>query len=60
MRWKDTLSARLATRFEGRLRHAISSVFVLDRYNINKALKGTVNGIERKFSSQYEPLLLQS
>ena len=30
------------------------SVFVLDRYHINKALKGTVSGIERKSGSQYE------
>lgn len=30
------------------------SVFVLDRYHVNKALKGTVSGIERKSGSQYE------
>ena len=31
-----------------------NSVFVLDRYHINKALKGTVSGIERKSGCQYE------
>ena len=31
-----------------------NSVFVLDRYHINKALKGAVSGIERKSGSQYE------
>lgn len=31
-----------------------NSVFVLDRYHVNKALKSTVSGIERKSGSQYE------
>lgn len=37
-----------------------NSVFVLDRYHANKALKGAVSGIERKIGSQYEHLLRQS
>lgn len=37
-----------------------NSVFVLDRYHANKALKGAVSGIERKIGSQYEYLLRQS
>ena len=37
-----------------------NSVFVLDRYHANKALKGAVSGIERKSGSQYEYLLRQS
>ncbi len=36
------------------------SVFVLDRYHINKALKAAVSGIERKSGSQYEHLLRQA
>ena len=37
-----------------------NSVFVLDRYHINKALKGTVSGIERKSGCQYEYHLRQA
>lgn len=37
-----------------------NSAFVLDRYHINKALKGTVSGIERKSGSQYEYHLRQA
>lgn len=37
-----------------------NSVFVLDRYHINKALKGAVSGIERRSGAQYEHLLRQS
>lgn len=34
-----------------------NSVFVLDQYHKNKALKGVVSGIERKVGCQYEVLL---
>lgn len=37
-----------------------NSVFVLDRYHINKALKGVVSGIERKVGCQYEYHLRQA
>ena len=37
-----------------------NSAFVLDRYHINKALKGVVSGIERKSGSQYEYHLRQA
>ena len=37
-----------------------NSVFVLDRYHINKALKGVVSGIERKSGCQYEYHLRQA
>lgn len=37
-----------------------NSVFVLDRYHINKALKGTVSGIEKKSGCQYEYHLRQA
>ena len=37
-----------------------NSVFVLDRYHINKALKGAVSGIERKSGCQYEYHLRQA
>ena len=37
-----------------------NSVFVLDRYHVNKALKGVVSGIERKSGSQYEYHLRQA
>lgn len=31
-----------------------NSVFILDRYHVNKALKGAVSGIDRKSGCQYE------
>ncbi len=37
-----------------------NSVFVLDRYHVNKALKGAVSGIERKSGCQYEYHLRQA
>jgi len=37
-----------------------NSVFVLDRYHINNALKGAVSGIERKSGCQYEYHLRQA
>lgn len=37
-----------------------NSVFVLDRYHMNKALKGAVSGIERKSGCQYEYHLRQA
>lgn len=37
-----------------------NSVFVLDRYHVNKALKGMVSGIERKSGKQYENHLRQA
>lgn len=37
-----------------------NSVFVLDRYHVNKALKQAVSGIERKSGSQYEFHLRQA
>ncbi len=37
-----------------------NSIFVLDRYHINKALKGTVSGIDRKSGCQYEYHLRQA
>lgn len=37
-----------------------NSVFVLDRYHINKALKSAVSGIERKSGCQYEYHLRQA
>lgn len=37
-----------------------NSVFVLDRYHVNKALKSAVSGIERKNGSQYEYHLRQA
>ena len=37
-----------------------NSIFVLDRYHINKALKGVVSGIERKSGCQYEYHLRQA
>ena len=37
-----------------------NSVFVLDRYHANKALKSAVSGIERKSGSQYEYHLRQA
>lgn len=37
-----------------------NSIFVLDRYHINKALKGAVSGIERKSGCQYEYYLRQA
>ncbi len=37
-----------------------NSVFVLDRYHVNKAIKEAVCGIERKYGAQYEYLLRKS
>ena len=37
-----------------------NSVFVLDRYHVNKALKGAVSGIDRKSGGQYEYHLRQA
>ena len=37
-----------------------NSVFVLDRYHMNKALKSAVSGIERKIGRQYESQLRQA
>ena len=37
-----------------------NSVFVLDRYHVNKAFKSAVSGIERKSGSQYEYHLRQA
>lgn len=37
-----------------------NSVFVLDRYHVNKALKGMVSGVERKSGCQYEYHLRQA
>ena len=37
-----------------------NSVFILDRYHVNKALKGVVSGIERKSGCQYEYHLRQA
>lgn len=37
-----------------------NSVFVLDRYHVNKALKSAVSGIERKSGCQYEYHLRQA
>lgn len=37
-----------------------NSIFVLDRYHINKTLKGAVSGIERKSGCQYEYHLRQA
>lgn len=37
-----------------------NSVFVLDRYHVNKALKGAVSGIDRKSGCQYEYHLRQA
>ena len=43
------------------IRHGLdwlpNSVFVLDRYHKNKAVKQAVSGIERKYGCQYEALL---
>lgn len=37
-----------------------NSVFILDRYHVNKALKGAVSGIDRKSGCQYEYHLRQA